>query len=65
MKFATKNGEDPLDLLDPATSRAMQRAVAGRSTEEVEPDFPTEGGRMVINEEAAPRSNTPLGDSGF
>ena len=40
VRFANKSGEDPLDLLDPTTSRAMQRAAAGRSTEEVEPRFP-------------------------
>ena len=44
-------GEDPMDLLDPKVSRVMQRSAAGQSPAEIEADFPTEGGRMVIREE--------------
>ena len=46
--------DEPLDLLDPSTSRAMMRTAAGRSAEAGGSDFPVEGGRMVINEEDAP-----------
>ena len=43
--------DDPLDLLDPATSRAMHKAAAGQAPAEQGPDFPTEGGKLIIREE--------------
>ena len=42
---------DPLDLLDPATSRAMHKTAAGQAPAEQGPDFPTEGGKLIIREE--------------
>ena len=46
-----RESDDPLNLLDPATSRAMHRTAAGQAPAEQGPDFPTEGGKLVIREE--------------
>lgn len=48
-----RESEDPLDLLDPATARAMHRTAAGQPAKPAEADFPTEGGKMIIREDDA------------
>lgn len=48
-----RESEDPLDLLDPATSRAMQKSAAGQSSRDRQSDFPTEGGKIVVRDEDA------------
>lgn len=53
-QLALRNSDEPLDLLDPSTSRAMLRTVTGNHMEAEEPDFAMEGSRMIINEEDAP-----------
>ncbi len=53
------DADDPMDLLNPATSRAMHRTAAGQAPPEEGPDFPTEGGKFIIREEeTAGRSGT-------
>lgn len=53
VRFSGMEGVDPVDLLDPKVSRNMQKTAAGQSPTAQQADFPTEGGRMIIREEAA------------
>lgn len=43
--------EEPLDLLDPSTARAMHRKAAGQALAAQDPDFPSEGGKIIIKDE--------------
>lgn len=44
--------DDPVDLLEPTQFRAMQTYAAGQAAPSREADFPMDGARMVINEDA-------------
>ena len=51
MRFASTEDDDPIDLADPAHSRAMHKAAAGHVQHDQDEAFPMDGARMVINED--------------
>lgn len=51
LSAAARENEDPMDLLDPSTSRAMLRTAGGGAAGDAdEPEFRMEGGRMIVEE---------------
>lgn len=52
LRLSNQEDDEPMDLLESANFRSMERQAAGQGRPSTEPDFPMDGARMVINEEA-------------